>query len=233
SNYAEPNPKYFGVAEGYNVVYLHLESIQNFIIDYELHGEEVTPFLNSITKDKNSIYFDNFFHQTAQGKTADSEFMLENSLFGLPQGAAFTTKGLNTYQAAPSILGQRGYDSAVFHEYSGSFWNRNEIYKSFGYNNFFDLNYYDMNAENETPYGLADKPFFEQSIPLLESLQEPFYTKFITVSHHYPYPIAEEDATIEGHYTGDKSVDNYFRTARYADEALEQFFTYLKESGLY
>lgn len=233
SNYAEPDAKYFGAAEGYNVVYLHLESIQNFIIDYELHGEEVTPFLNSIAKDKNSIYFDNFFHQTAQGKTADAEFMLENSLFGLPQGAAFTTKGLNTYQAAPAILGQRGYESAVFHGNSGSFWNRNEIYKSFGYNHFFDLNYYDMTAENETPYGLADKPFFEQSLPLLESLQEPFYTKFITVSHHYPYPIAEEEATIEGHYTGDKSVDNYFRTARYADEALEEFFTYLKESGLY
>ena len=35
------------------------------------------------------------------------------------------------------------------------------------------------------------------------------------------------------HTTGDKSVDSYFQTARYADEALEQFFTYLKESGLY
>ena len=43
----------------------------------------------------------------------------------------------------------------------------------------------------------------------------------------------QEEATIAPHTTGDKSVDNYFQTARYADEALEQFFTYLKESGLY
>ncbi|WP_139293263.1 sulfatase-like hydrolase/transferase, partial [Mycobacterium tuberculosis] len=35
------------------------------------------------------------------------------------------------------------------------------------------------------------------------------------------------------HTTGNKTVDNYFQTARYADEALEQFFTYLKESRLY
>ncbi len=35
------------------------------------------------------------------------------------------------------------------------------------------------------------------------------------------------------HTTGDPSVDSYFQTARYADEALQQFFTYLKESGLY
>ncbi|MET3699878.1 lipoteichoic acid synthase [Bacillus oleivorans] len=233
SNHAAPNPEYFGKGEGMNVIYIHLESIQNFLIDYKLHGEEVTPFLNSLTEEENTIYFDNFYHQTAQGKTADAEFILENSLYGLPQGSAFTTKGMNTYQAAPAILAQKGYTSAVFHGNSGSFWNRDEIYKSFGYDNFFDDEYYEMNPEDLADYGLMDKPFLQQSIPLLESLPQPFYTKFITVTNHYPYPIDEELATIAPHTTGDTSVDTYFQTARYADEALKEFFDYLKESGLY
>ena len=233
SNYAAPNPTYFGAGKGMNVIYLHLESMQNFLINYKLNGQEVTPFLNSLTKDQNTMYFDNFFHQTAQGKTSDAEFMLENSLFGLPQGSAFTTKGLNTYEAAPAILGQKGYTSAVFHGNSGSFWNRNEIYKSFGFSKFFDSKYYQIDDTETAEYGLMDKPFFEQSIPLLESLPQPFYTKFITVSNHYPYPINAEDATIAPAATGDKSVDGYFQTARYADEALKQFFDYLKKSGLY
>ncbi|WP_442598804.1 LTA synthase family protein [Neobacillus sp. D3-1R] len=233
SNYATPNPAYFGAGKGMNVIYLHLESMQNFLINYKLNGEEVTPFLNSLVNEKHTFYFDNFYHQTAQGKTSDAEFMLENSLFGLPQGSAFTTKGMNTYQAAPGILGQHGYSSAVFHGNSGSFWNRNEIYKSFGYNHFFDSNYYQMDEEAMVEYGLKDKPFYEESIPLLESLPQPFYTKFITVSNHFPYPIEEEDATIAPNTTGDKSVDTYFQTARYADEALKQFFDYLKASGLY
>lgn len=233
SNYAEPNPAYFGIGKGMNVIYFHLESIQSFLLDYQLHGEEVTPFLNSLMREENTVYFDNFFHQTAQGKTADAEFILENSLYGLSQGSAFTTKGLNTYQAAPAILGQQGYTSAVFHGNSGSFWNRNEIYKSFGYDKFFDSDYYEMKKEDLADYGLMDKPFYEQSIPLLESLPQPFMAKFITVTNHYPYPIADELATIAPHTTGDKSVDTYFQTARYADEALAQFFNYLKESGLY
>ncbi|WP_428908238.1 LTA synthase family protein [Niallia sp. Krafla_26] len=233
SNYAEPNPEYFGIGKDMNVIFFHLESIQTFLMNYQLNGEEVTPFLNSLTRDENTLYFDNFYHQTAQGKTADAEFLIENSLYGLPQGSAFTTKGLNTYQAAPAILGQQGYTSAVFHGNTGTFWNRNEIYKSFGYDHFFDASYYEMNPEDLADYGLMDKPFFEQSIPLLETLPQPFYTKFITVTNHYPYPLAEELATIEPATTGDKSVDTYFQTARYADEALEQFFTYLKESGLY
>jgi len=234
SNYAKPNAEYFGAAKGMNVIYLHLESFQNFLIDYKLNGEEVTPFLNSLTKDKNTLYFDNFFHQTGQGKTSDAEFMLENSLFGLPQGSAYITKAQNTYQAAPSILKDYGYTSAVFHGNNGSFWNRNVIYKSFGYDKFFDASYYETGSSNDmAEYGLLDKPFFEQSQSLLSSLPQPFYTKLITVGNHYPYKMSQDLVTIDKANTGDASVDNYFQTARYADEAIQQVFHQLKESGLY
>ncbi|TQR39519.1 LTA synthase family protein [Lysinibacillus sphaericus] len=234
SNYAKPNAEYFGKAKGMNVIYLHLESFQNFLINYKLNGEEVTPFLNSLTKDKNTMYFDNFFHQTGQGKTSDAEFMLENSLFGLPQGSAYITKAQNTYQAAPSILKDYGYTSAVFHGNNGSFWNRNEIYKSFGFDHFFDASYYDIgSSENMAEYGLLDKPFFEQSKSMLSKLPQPFYTKLITVGNHFPYKMDQSLVTIEKASTGDSSVDNYFQTARYADEGIKQAFDQLKESGLY
>ncbi|WP_312507373.1 LTA synthase family protein [Lysinibacillus sp.] len=234
SNYAKPNADYFGAAKGMNVIYLHLESFQNFLINYKLNGEEVTPFLNSLTKDKNTMYFDNFFHQTGQGKTSDAEFMLENSLFGLPQGSAYITKAQNTYQAAPSILKDHGYTSAVFHGNNGSFWNRNVIYKSFGYEHFFDASYYNTGSSGDmAEYGLLDKPFFEQSQSLLSSLPQPFYTKLITVGNHYPYKMSQDLVTIDKANTGDASVDNYFQTARYADEAIKQVFNQLKESGLY
>ncbi|UNL84414.1 LTA synthase family protein [Priestia koreensis] len=233
ATYAEPNKAYFGKAKGMNVIYVHLESFQNFLINYKLNGQEVTPFLNSLTKDQNTLYFDNFYHQTGQGKTSDAEFMLENSMFGLPQGSVFSTKGQNTLQAAPAILGQRGYTSAVFHGNYKTFWNRDEIYKSIGFDHFFDASYYDMNSKDVVNYGLKDKPFFKESIPMLESLKQPFYTKFITLSNHFPYPIEDSEATIGPATTGDGSVDRYFQTARYLDESVKDFFDYLKKSGLY
>lgn len=234
SNYAEPNPAYFGAAKGKNVIYLHLESFQNFLIDYKLKGEEVTPFLNSLSKDQNTLYFDNFFHQTGQGKTSDAEFMLENSLYGLPQGSAFITKGQNTYQAAPGILKDYGYSSAVFHGNNGSFWNRSEVYKSFGFDHFYDASYYDTTSQEDmAEYGLLDKPFYEQSKNYLSSLPQPFYTKLITVANHFPYTMDQDLVTIDKAETGDSSVDDYFQTARYTDEAIEQAFNQLKEQGLY
>jgi len=234
SNYGQSNPEYFGAAKEMNVIYIHLESFQNFLMNYKINGEEVTPFLNSLIKDPNTLYFDNFFHQTSQGKTSDAEFMLENSLFGLPQGSAFITKGQNTYQAAPAILKESGYSSAVFHGNNGTFWNRNEIYKSFGYDHFFDANYYDTTVgEDMAEYGLLDKPFFEQSLDYIKALPQPFYSKFITVGNHYPYKMDQNLTTIDKADTGDASVDDYFQTARYADEAIEQFIGELQKSGLY
>ncbi|SHG54792.1 lipoteichoic acid synthase [Ornithinibacillus halophilus] len=236
NKYAEPNPELFGVAAGKNIIKIHLESFQTFLIDYELHGEEVTPFLNSLVhnQEEDFTYFDNIFHQTEQGKTADAEFILANSIYGLPQGAAFVTRGNNTYQSLSAILNQQqDYTSAVFHGDYKSFWNRDEIYKQFGIDTYFDASYYDMSEENIINYGLKDKPFFKESMPLLDSLNQPFYAHLQTLTHHHPYLIDEEDATIAPAETGDKSVDRYFQTARYLDEALEQFFNDLKEEGLY
>lgn len=236
NKYAAPNDKLFGIGEGKNIIKIHLESFQSFLIDYELHGEEVTPFINSLVNESKQdfTYFENFFHQTEQGKTADAELIVDNSLYGLPQGSAFVTKGKNTYQALPAVLSQeQNYTSAIFHGDGKSFWNRDEIYKQFGIDYFFHEDYYDMSPERVIGYGLKDKPFFLESMPILETIEQPFYAHLLTLTHHHPYLIDEEDATIAPAETGDGSVDRYFQTARYLDESLEQFFDDLKKADLY
>ena len=240
-HYAEPNDSMFGIAKGKNVVYIHLESFQQFLIDYQLTDENgvnhtVTPFLNSLYHGESTYSFDNFFHQVKAGKTSDAETLMENSLFGLNQGALFTQLGdKNTFEAAPNILNQKaGYTSAVFHGHSASFWNRDKTYKHLGFDYFFDSSYYDVNDDNSFQYGMHDKPFLSQSVQYLEHLQQPFYAKFITVSNHYPYSSFKNDedgfplAT-----TKDETINGYFATANYLDTALKEFFDYMKASGLY
>ncbi|WP_368756988.1 LTA synthase family protein [Enterococcus avium] len=240
-HYAEPNDSMFGIAKGKNVVYIHLESFQQFLIDYQLTDENgvnhtVTPFLNSLYHGESTYSFDNFFHQVKAGKTSDAETLMENSLFGLNQGALFTQLGdKNTFEAAPNILNQKaGYTSAVFHGHSASFWNRDKTYKHLGFDYFFDSSYYDVNDDNSFQYGMHDKPFLSQSVQYLEHLQQPFYAKFITVSNHYPYSSFKNDE--DGFplaNTKDETINSYFATANYLDTALKEFFDYMKASGLY
>jgi lipoteichoic acid synthase len=234
-HYAAANPATYGIAKGKNVIVIHLESFQQFLINYKLNGQEVTPFLNSLYNGKSTYSFSNFFNQVGQGKTSDAENMLENSVYGLPQGSLFSALGTdNTFQAAPAILNQRaGYSSAVFHGNKGSFWNRDNVYKNLGYQYFFDASYYNTNANNLTEYGLKDKLLFHDSIKYLERMQQPFYVKYITVTNHFPYALDKKNTSFPAANTDDTSVNDYFVTAHYLDQAVKEFFDYLKKSGLY
>ncbi|WP_413309561.1 LTA synthase family protein [Bacillus sp. 1P10SD] len=234
ANYAAPNPAYFGKAKGMNVIYISMESFQSFMIDYKMpDGQEVTPFLNSLAHDNNTFYFENFFHQTGQGKTSDAEFLMENSLYPMAQGAVFVNKAQNTFQATPAILKGYGYNSAVFHGNYKTFWNRNVMYKALGYDQFYDAEYYSMSDENTKNYGMKDKPFFKESMPILENMKQPFYTKFISLSNHFPFEMDPEDTDFPAGDYGDTVVNQYFQSAHYMDQSFEQFFNDLKASGLY
>lgn len=233
-NYIAPNPEYYGVAKNKNVLVIHLESFQQFLIDYKWHGKEVTPNLNKLYHANDTISFDNFFNQVGQGKTSDAEMMLENSIFGLQSGSAMSSYGTsNTFESAPAILGQQaGYTSAVMHGGAGSFWNRDNAYKSFGYDYFMPLSYYQNKKGYYLGYGIKDKLFFDQSIKYIEHLPQPFYLKMITVTNHYPYDLDKKNQSIDKTDTGDKTVDGYVQTAHYLDEAIGELMSYLKKSGL-
>lgn len=227
----EGNEELHGIAEGKNVIFISLESLQSFVINNTLHGEEVTPFLNSLIDE--SYYFENFYHQTEQGKTSDSEFIVENSLYPSPRGAVYFTHAQNDYHSLPEIIGENGYNSAVFHPNNKSFWNRDVMYDNLGYDHYYDENAYEITDENSVGWGLKDKDFFKQSIKYMQEMEEPYYAKFITLTNHYPFDLDEEDATIDPYDSNSNTLNKYFQTVRYMDEAVEEYFDYLKETGIY
>ncbi|PWA13327.1 hypothetical protein DCC39_00060 [Pueribacillus theae] len=231
ANRAQPNEKMTGIAKRKNVFVISFESLQDFVINNTVDGEAITPFLNSLIKE--SYYFPNFYHQTGQGKTSDSEFLLENSLYPLPSGAVFFTHSQNAYHGTPNQLKESGYYSAVFHANNKSFWNRDVMYDSLGYDHFYDVDSYSVTEENSIGWGLKDGPFFEQSIEYLKHMPKPFYSKFITLTNHFPFTLEEEDQIIPPWTSSSGTLNRYFTTVRYTDEAVKNFFERLKEEGLY
>ncbi|MGO3576786.1 MAG: LTA synthase family protein [Leuconostoc falkenbergense] len=230
------NIQYYGTQKGKNVFMIHLESFQQFLNDYKVDGQEVTPNLNKFYHDQNTLSFDNFYNQVGQGKTSDAEMMQENSLFGLATGSAMVKYGTNnTFESLPAILGQRGYTTAAFHGDVASFWNRDNTYKSFGYDYFFSKSYYSNanKANYNIGYGMKDKIFLRDSAQYIEQLPQPFYAKLITVTNHYPYDLDKQNIDFPATKTGDNTVDGYVQTAHYLDQSFGELMTYLKKVGLY
>ena len=233
SNQADPNPEMFGIAEGRNLIAVSMESLQSFVINNDMNGHEVTPFLNSLTQDEDTFYFSNFYHQTGLGKTSDSEFLVENSLYPLGGGAVFFTHGENKYHSMSERLNEKGYYTNVMHPNKKSFWNRDMMYKSLSIQKYYDVNSYVINEGDAVNWGMKDIPFFEQSVEHMKEMPQPFYSRLITLTNHYPFDLDEEDQLIPQYDSNSRTLNKYFQAVRYMDEALKLFFEDLKEQGLY
>lgn len=233
SNQAAVNEKLFGKYKGRNVIAVSLESLQNFVINNQMDGHEITPFLNSLTNDPDTYYFSNFYHQTGLGKTSDSEFIVENSLFGLGRGAVFFTHGGNTYNSMAERLGENGYYTNVMHPNNKSFWNRDMMYQSLKIDKFYDIDSYIVEEGQAVNWGMKDIPFFKQSAAHMANMPQPFYSRLITLTNHYPFTLDEEDKMIPEYTSNSGTLNRYFQTVRYMDEAVKSFFQDLKEQGVY
>ncbi|MGW9607557.1 LTA synthase family protein, partial [Heyndrickxia sporothermodurans] len=231
ANYVKPNKELFGIAKNRNVILISLESTQSFVINSKVNGQVITPYLNKFIK--GSYYFNNFYHQTGQGKTSDAEFLVENSLYPLNRGAVFFTHAGNEYHSMAERLNENGYYTAGMHANNKSFWNRDLMYKSLGYQQFYSSSSYDITDDNSVGWGMKDIPFFEQSVDLMKDMPKPFYVKMLTLTNHHPFTLDDSDKLINEYTSNDKTVNRYFTTVRYQDEAIKAFINKLKEEGLY
>lgn len=233
ANQVSPSEEMFGIAEGKNLIVVTLESMQTFTLNAQMNGQTITPFLNSLTEDEDTVYFPNFYHQTGLGKTSDSEFLLENSLYPLGGGAVFFTHGGNTYNSMAEKLSNQGYSTNVQHANNKSFWNRDMMYESLGIDEFLDIQSYTVGEGQAVNWGMKDIPFFEQSVAHMAEMPQPFYSRLITLTNHHPFTLDEEDKLIDEFDSNSGTLNRFFQTTRYLDEAVKELFDDLKEQGLY
>ncbi|OMP67681.1 LTA synthase family protein [Domibacillus epiphyticus] len=231
AKFAEQDDELFGIAKGKNLIMVSVESTQAFVLNNEVNGQEITPFLNDFAKE--SLNFTNFYHQTGQGKTSDAEFLTENSIYPLSRGAVFFTHSGNEFTSMAEKLAENGYYSNAMHANNKSFWNRDIMYKSLGYERFYEVSDYNVTEDNSVNWGMKDVPFFEQSVGLMKDMPQPFYSKMITLTNHHPFYYDEEDKMIDEYNSNSGTLNRYFVTVRYTDESLKRFVEELKASGLY
>lgn len=229
----------FGVAEGRNLIVVQLESFQNFVINREYNGQEITPVINALIDDE-SIYFDNYYHQTGMGNTSDAEFATNNSIYGSMM--SYTNKIYlgNYFRGLPVLLGEKGYETAVFHAYEDlDFWSRRDAYPGLGFRHFYGgLRIRENGGVYENGrwigWGIADHEFYPQAVEIMKDLQQPFYSFVISLSNHHPFDVPEDFSRLELLPEDEGTiVGRYLDSASYTDWALGEFIEELKQAGLY
>ncbi len=140
SYYPDPSDPLFAMGEGRNLIVVQLESFMNFAIGKTYQGIELTPNLNKLIKDKDTIYFDNYYQQVSAGNTSDAEFATNNSIIGSSYSYTYALYYENYFKGLPWLLKEKGYSTAVYHAYNKTFWNRDKAYTNLGFDKFFSKN---------------------------------------------------------------------------------------------
>ncbi|NMO95403.1 LTA synthase family protein [Paenibacillus lemnae] len=219
----------FGRFKDINVIIVQVEALMNFVIGKELNGQPITPNLNALM-DK-SMYFSNFYHQTALGRTSDADFVTQTSLLPLPAGSVFTRFPSHTYDSMPSILKKNGYAANVYHSYDSSFWNRQVVYTEMEYDRFYSKK--DFEQDEKIGWSISDASFFRQSLDYMKETPQPFYSFLITLSSHHPYSLPQEYRELDAGAFSGNIFGDYLQSVHYADKALGQMMDQLKAQGLW
>lgn len=227
----QTNEALHGISKGHNVIILQLESFQNFVVGKEVGGKPITPNLNQLVDD--SMYFSNFYHQVGQGRTADAEFLTNNSLYPLPTGSVYIRYANNEYNSLPMLLKQEGYRTNAFHSYAKNFWNRSMMYANMQFDRFYGPGDFEAGQLVGPFSSLGDDGIFQQMIDLSKD-QQPFYNFVVALSSHHPYShLPQEHRELDvGKYEGD-IFGNYLQSTHYVDKAVGSLIQRLKDEGMW
>ena len=243
--------KYTDIFKGKNVIAIHAESIQNYLLDTEINGKPITPNLKRLASE--GMYFSNFYAQESVGTSSDTEFTYSTSLLPASSGTVFVSYWDREYPSIQKFLKEEDYYVFSMHANKGNFWNREVMHKELGYDKFY---YYDKDykLDEMIGLGLSDKSFFNQSVQKIKDISEKhdkFYGLLIMLTNHTPFDAVEdttdldltckytktdeitgEQVEVVNDYLSNTTLGKYFTTAHYADAAIGEFVDQLDKEGL-
>lgn len=227
---SRPEPAHPGAApyRGKNLILIQVESLQGFVIGRSVNGQPITPFLNDLAS--RSLYFSNFYPQIGPGHTSDAEFLTQTSRFGLAHGVSFHELKHHHFQALPSLLAARGYQTLSMHGNFGAYYDRANFHRVLGFENAYFQE--QLDARDRIGMGISDRSFLSQAFQVAERAKSPYYLFLITVTSHHPYswPLpSRHPLRVEG--VRQPLIADYLQAIHYTDEALGEFYAQLKASG--
>lgn len=224
-----PDNEFKGMFKGKNLIVIQVESLEDFVINKKVDGQEITPNINKLLN--NSIYLPNIFEQVNEGTSSDSDLMVNTSMLPLRQGSTFFRNPATTYNSLPNILEKDGYSTIAIHSDKGSFWNYAQGLNGIGFDKFVD--YYSFDRDENIGLGLSDGSYFRQIEPMIKELKQPFYAFTVTLTSHGPFDLPKEYRELKLSPELDENVlGGYFQSIHYTDAKIGMFIESLKKDGL-
>lgn len=225
-----PANEYTGKFKGKNLIFIQVESLENFVINQSYNGQVITPNLNKLLK--NSLYFSNLYEQVDNGNSGDADLMVNASVLPVRRGSTFFRFPQNYYTTLPDLLKEEdNYYSRAIHSADGTIWNLNKGLQNFGFNSAWDMK--DFGNSPIFNMGVTDESFLNKVATLPQKDKTPFYYYAVTVSSHVPFVLPTNMKGLKLDAAFDKtSMGAYFQAVNYTDKQIGNFIKTLDDKGI-
>lgn len=218
------------ISVGSPFVIIQVESLDYGVIDFDIGGVAVTPYLRSL-RDRSLFYKLEAIHIHG---SADADFVAMMGRLPSPDTIAYYVDGYPYDDALPHFLSQHGYDTRLFlHGVEGNFFGRRNAFNQMGFSEIlFEedlLSEYGL-KKRPSDLGIEDASLFRTAQQaLLKSVGKSF-AFLITVTSHGPFTSLPPDAP-RLIANPSSAAERYFNSIHYVDGALREFIEGLPDGA--
>lgn len=222
--------QYAGVLEGKNVLFLQIESLESFVINQYVDGQEITPNINKLLD--NGFYFKNVFEQVQGGNSSDADLMYTTSRLPVLKGSTFFRYEDVELNSLPRYLGTKGYNMLYSQAVKGSFWNYQKCWANMiGVDNFVGAESISMDYD-KIGFTINDEDFINEMYHYAEELQGPYYAHIVLNSSHMPFDPDEKYKGLElSEELDDSYLGGYLQLVNYVDRCIGDLLSRLEKAG--
>ena len=220
------------------------ESLESWVLERTVEGQELTPRLNALLKDSLTIYAPHILSQVKGGRSIDAQLMINTGLLPIENGAYSLKYPHTTYpslvRAMKEAYGAEAVRAYVLTGDKPMVWNQAVIEPVFGYDSLISK----ASFVNDEPVGPRYRPQIGD-VSLMRQIADKIVRgeawdarrhmllQCVTYSGHFPFALPERLREVRFSGRFPERMRDYMATARYTDRAIGLFIDRLKAEGIY
>ncbi|MCM1331440.1 MAG: LTA synthase family protein [Bacteroides sp.] len=225
-----------------NLVVILCESLESWVIQRDVNGTPITPYLNSLIADSTTLYAPHVLTQVAAGRSIDCQLLLNAGMLPMMQSVYSMKYPHSTYRTLTKAMKERDNDSRAYILTCDKpiVWNQEVIGKAFGIDTLLHRSSWHNDELVGNPAKLSDGSFLRQSVEKLKNGEiwkegEPAFVQWVTYSGHNPFVLPDKlkDPEFSVPANWHEKAANYVTMAHYTDESLKPLIEYLKSRSDY
>lgn len=221
------------VAERKNCIIILAESLESWVLEKKVEGQEITPCLNRLVRDSTTLYAPHVLTQVKGGRSIDAQLLLCAGMLPINSGTYSSLYPDNTYATLQKALrrkyGTRNYLLTID---KVSTWNQGVIAGSFGIDTIIAYHDFELKEAFGTHRRTGDGSFLEQSAQKIKEKkiweEGNVYMQLVTYSGHAPFILPDELKEVRFSPAVPQKMNDYMTVAHYTDKAVGRFVEYLK-----